>query len=173
MESRASLLDFRPDYQSYFQKEAGIEHYRLLEKLVVGKKGVVVDVGTLYGSSALALASNPAVDVWTYDITNHIPQGAAIRNVPNISFRLQDGIKAIPDFVHKTDLIVLDVDPHDGIQELAFFKGLEEHGYRGVVVCDDIHLNGPMKAWWAGVTQTKEDITDQGHYSGTGIVTFA
>ena len=172
MDSRAALLDFRPDYKTFYLEPAGVEHYRLLEKLVVGKKGVVVDIGTLYGSSALALASNPAVDVWSYDIANHIPHDALIRDVPNISFRLQDGIKAIPDFVHETDLIVLDVDPHDGIQELAFFKGLEEHGYRGVVVCDDIHLNEPMKAWWAGVTQTKQDVTHEGHYSGTGIVTF-
>lgn len=166
-------LAFVPQYQLYFQKEAGVEHYRLLEDLVVGKKGVVVDVGTLYGSSALALSSNPDVHVWSYDIVDHIPRDAIIRDVPNISFRLQNGIDAIPDFVSKTDLILLDVDPHDGVQEKQFFDALVAHGYKGVVVCDDIHLNDAMRTWWNAIELPKEDVTDKGHFSGTGIVTFA
>ena len=165
-------LAFVPQYQSYFQKEAGVEHYRLLEDLVVGKTGVVIDIGTLYGSSALALASNADVNVWSYDITDHIPRDATIRDVPNISFRLQNGIEAIPDFVSKTDLILLDVDPHDGIQEKQFFDALVTHGYTGIVVCDDIHLNDAMRAWWASIDLPKEDVTHKGHFSGTGIVTF-
>jgi len=165
-------LAFCPEYQKYYEEPAGREHYRLLENLAYDKRGVVVDVGTLYGSSALALASNPAVEVWTYDIVNHIPANAGVSRVPNISFRLLDGIKAVPDFVHKTDLIVLDIDPHDGIQERRFFEELEKHGFKGHVVCDDIHLNQPMRDWWASITQPKEDLTSQGHWSGTGLVTF-
>ena len=165
-------LSFTPEYQGYFDLPAGREHYRLLEKLAAQATGVVVDVGTLYGSSALALASNPEVQVWSYDITNNIPQGAAIRRVPNIDFRLQDGIQAIPEFVDKTSLILLDVDPHDGIQEQEFMRVLAEHGYKGVVVCDDIHLSPQMSAWWNGIQQRKEDKTSEGHWSGTGIVYF-
>ena len=171
-------LAFAPAYQRYFDEPAGREHYRLLEKLSAESApgSVLVDVGTLHGSSALALAANPAVEVWSYDISSHIPAadrgGAAMRATPNISWRLQNGIAAIPEFAGRTSLILLDVDPHDGVQELEFFAGLARAGYRGRVVCDDIHLNEAMRAWWAGVTQRKEDWTAQGHWSGTGIVYF-
>lgn len=162
-----------PEYQRYFDEPAGREHYRLLEELSEAYEGdVVVDVGTLYGSSALALAANPKVQVWTYDIRSHVPETAGVREVPNISFRIKDGIEAVPDFVDKTSLILLDVDPHDGEQEARFFEALAKHGYRGDVVCDDIHLNPAMKAWWESVTLPKEDLTHKGHWSGTGIVHF-
>jgi len=167
-------LDFVPQYQGYFEQPAGKEHYRLLEEFVRGKRGVVVDVGTLYGCSALALASNPDVEVWTYDIVNNIPDWAGVRTVPNISFRIKNGIDAIPDFVGQTDLILLDVDPHDGLQEAAFFEALRRHNYRGAVLCDDIHLNPAMQRWWDSIPAgVKQDLTSEGHYSGTGLVTFA
>lgn len=168
----AADLDFCPEYKRYFEEPAGKEHYRFLEDLVRVKKGVVVDVGTLYGSSALALSTNPEVTVWTYDIMDHVPWHAGVRKRRNIDFRLKNGIDAVPDFVNETDLIVLDVDPHDGKQERAFFEALETEGYKGVVVCDDIHLNEAMETWWNGVTQRKEDKTDVGHWSGTGVVYF-
>lgn len=167
-----SELEFQKEYQGYFDEPAGREHYRLLEKLSSEASGTIIDVGTLYGSSALALAANPDVRVITYDIKNHIPVNAGIRSVPNIEFRIRDGVLAVPDFVSETQLIVLDIDPHDGIQEAAFFEALEQHGYKGIVVCDDIHLNPAMEAWWSGIKQPKEDVTPQGHWSGTGIVSF-
>lgn len=165
-------LAFQPLYQQYFDQPAGKEHYRLLEQLAAEESGVVVDVGTLYGSSALALSSNPDVHVWSYDIVSHIPEDALIRSTPNISFYLKNGIDAVPDFVDKTKLIVLDVDPHDGEQEKAFFEQLVKYGYKGRVVCDDIHLNTAMMTWWDSVSQRKEDVTKEGHWSGTGIVYF-
>jgi protein-L-isoaspartate O-methyltransferase len=165
-------LDFQKEYQGYFDEPAGKEHYRLLEKLSLKASGLVVDVGTLYGSSALALSHNPEVRVVSYDIKNHIPDAAAIRAVPNITFVIGDGVKAVPEFAKLTDLIVLDIDPHDGIQEAAFFAALVDNGYAGIVVCDDIHLNAAMEAWWASIEQRKEDLTLEGHWSGTGIVYF-
>jgi len=161
-----------PEYVTYFNQPAGEEHYRLLERLVRGKQGVVVDLGTLYGLSALALSSNPHVEVWSYDIHNHIPNDARIRQIPNISFRIKNGLDAIPDFVDRTDLIILDIDPHDGIQEAQCIDLLLKHGYHGTVVCDDIHLNGPMETWWNSVDLPKQDVTAQGHHSGTGIIHF-
>ncbi len=170
----AAALDFCPQYQEYFRKSPGVEHYRLLESLVKNRHGgIVVDVGTLYGSSALALSSNPRVEVWTYDIVNHIPESARIRHIPNISFRIMNGIQAVADFAHKTDLIVLDIDPHDGIQEPQFFEALRMHGYRGIVVCDDIHLNPRMEAWWQSIILPKADLTSLGHSTGTGIISFS
>ena len=132
----------------------------------------MVDVGTLFGSSALALSHNPDVRVVSYDIKNHIPPHAKIRDVSNLAFRIKDGVKPVPEFVRDTRVICLDIDPHDGVQEKAFFDALVEHGYRGMVVCDDIHLNPAMEGWWNSVEQRKEDRTADGHWSGTGIVYF-
>lgn len=161
------------EYQGYFREPEGVEHYRLLERLVadLSDGSVVVDVGTLYGLSALALASNPRIQVWSYDIHSFIPQDAAINTIPNISFRLKNGIDAVPDFVKATQLIVLDIDPHDGQQERAFLDALVAHGYTGRVVCDDIQLNDAMRSFWDSVTQRKE-IRQDGHHSGTGIIYF-
>lgn len=162
-----------PEYVAFYRQPAGKEHYRLLEVLASKlKHGVVVDLGTLYGLSALALSSNPRLEVWTYDITNHIPADASIRLIPNISFRLKNGLHAIPDFVERTGLIVLDVDPHDGIQEKQCVDLLVQHGYKGMLVCDDIHLNDAMEAWWNAVELPKRDVTHEGHHSGTGIIYF-
>jgi len=168
------LLEHVPsEYREYFKKPDGEEHYRLLERLVadIPDGSIVVDVGTLFGLSALAMASNPRVEVWSYDLHSFIPDDAPIKAVPNISFRLKNGIDAVPDFVSKTQLILLDIDPHDGAQERRFVDALVKHGYTGRVVCDDILLNDSMRAFWESVTQEKE-IRQDGHHSGTGIIYF-
>ncbi len=67
---------------------------------------------------------------------------------------------------------MLDVDPHDGIQERDFFKFFEEIGYEGIVVLDDIYVNKEMNDFWNNIKQPKLDLTDIGHWSGTGIVLF-
>ena len=67
---------------------------------------------------------------------------------------------------------MLDVDPHDGIQERDFFKFFEEIGYVGLVVLDDIYINNNMKKFWNDIKQPKLDMTQYGHWSGTGLVQF-
>lgn len=159
-----------PEYVGYYTSPK--EHYSLLKNMCHEMSGLVVDIGTLYGMSALALSTNPELEIWSYDISNHIPMDAPIRTIPNISFRLKNGIDAIPDFATKTNFIVLDIDPHDGVQEQAFIEGLVQHGFKGRVLCDDIHLNPAMETFWNSISQRKEDITEQGHWSGTGIIYF-
>jgi hypothetical protein len=44
--------------------------------------------------------------------------------------------------------------------------------YKGYVFCDDIHLNHNMENWWQSVKIEKYDITDIGHFSGTGLINF-
>jgi predicted O-methyltransferase YrrM len=41
-------------------------------------------------------------------------------------------------------LILLDIDPHDGIQEAKFLDILRRIQYQGIVIMDDIHLNPAM-----------------------------
>ena len=60
---------------------------------------------------------------------------------------------------------------HDGKFENAFYQ-LIRHDYKGILIVDDIHYNAEMERFWSKITEHKEDITEIGHYSGTGIVYF-
>ena len=69
------------------------------------------------------------------------------------------------------DLIMLDTN-HDGGFENEAYRYFQRIGFKGLLFLDDIHLNPPMEAFWAQITEPKEDITDLGHWSGSGIVDF-
>lgn len=170
-------IDWCPDYANYFMAGVGREHYNLLAHLTsqLPDGSTVVDIGTLNGSSALALSSNPNIKVISYDIVNNLPdpdKANSILHVPNIEYRLKDGIQDMKEYIDTAPLIFLDVDPHDGVQEKRFFELLIENNYKGIVVCDDIHLNADMDALWDWIPKPKIDVTKYGHWSGTGIVLF-
>jgi hypothetical protein len=69
-------------------------------------------------------------------------------------------------------LILLDIDPHDGIQETVFTNKLANINYKGFIICDDIHLNIGMRNWWNSLNVEKYDLTDIGHMSGTGMLVY-
>ena len=69
-------------------------------------------------------------------------------------------------------IILLDIDPHDGIQEKKFTDYLKKINYQGYVLCDDIFLNEGMKNWWESLDVEKYDVTEIGHMTGTGIINF-
>ena len=73
--------------------------------------------------------------------------------------------------IRKTRFIFLDVD-HDGLYEDKFYSFLNSIEWKGILVLDDIHLNEPMKNFWNGISQEKYDLTQIGHWSGTGLVVF-
>jgi hypothetical protein len=171
----ARFIAWHPEYQGYFLARPGAEHHSLLSflaaQLPAGSK--VVDLGTLFGASALALAHGlPSGRIITYDIRDNIPRGVeSIRQVPNIEFRVRDGIIDSGSYLDAR-LILLDVDPHDGIQERVFIERMIEAGFTGIVVCDDIYCNAAMTAFWNWIPIEKHDVTRFGHISGTGIVVF-
>jgi hypothetical protein len=160
---------------SIFWDPSGRQHYKLLANIArqFPEGSVFTDLGTHLGYSALALSTVPSNKVITYDICDCI--GAASpspKTKPNIVFNVKNCLDDM-DTVAESQLIYLDVDPHDGIQEVAIFEELEKRGYKGVVILDDIHFNSAMEQFWQGITQSKWDISHVGHYSGTGIVSFA
>jgi hypothetical protein len=61
---------------------------------------------------------------------------------------------------------------HDGVFEQEFFDFLVKENYNGIVLFDDIHLNSQMKNFWSNIELEKYDITNIGHWSGTGVVVF-
>ncbi len=174
--------------REYLLKPAGLEHYKLLSHIVkqLPDNASVVDIGTYFGASALALSTNPNVKVITYDLYWWLPIGhtgerdgvltvveraPSVLEVDNIFVRMCNCLKE-PEELKKASIIMLDVDPHDGRQELDILDKLAEIGYKGLVICDDIRLNENMMKFWSYVKYKKINVTSVAHSTGTGIIIF-
>jgi hypothetical protein len=68
-------------------------------------------------------------------------------------------------------LILLDTF-HDGTFELQFYNHLKQLGYKGYLLLDDIFLNKEMVEFWNLIELDKQDLTNLGHATGTGVVYF-
>ena len=75
------------------------------------------------------------------------------------------------DLVLSCTYILLDTN-HDGTFEKAFYEYLIEIDYKGILLLDDIKLNPEMIDFWNGITKEKQDISEIGHITGTGLVMF-
>jgi hypothetical protein len=167
-------ITWHPNSQ-YFDLQAGREHYRLLAwlSLQLEKSEIVYDIGTYLGFSALALSYNRTCKVKTYDIVSCIPKNQISPEYrSNIEFYIEDILES-KEFATllQAPIIVLDTN-HDGIFEKKFYEALHRHDFRGLLVCDDIHLNPQMEEFWNSIPGDKIDVTSVGHWSGTGIVMF-
>ncbi len=151
------------------------EHYRLLASLSVQLPAgtVLLDGGTSSGLSSLAFAAgNPNVTVWTCDLQDMRPPGPRPLNVLFLQWNVLHHVEL---FVEKCPLLFLDVDPHDGFQERNFVEQLHEFRFRGVLVLDDLYYSPAMTDFWnwAKTTVPKAlDVTEYGHWSGTGVLVF-
>ena len=147
------------------------EHYKLLTNICKLIDNItIIDAGTHNGHSCLALAQNKTNKVITYDIMD---KSFDFFKEYNIEFRKLDINKETPENIKSAEIILLDVDPHDGVQEKKFTDYLKEIGYEGYVLCDDIYLNDGMKTWWNSLEVKKYDLTDIGHFSGTGLLVYS
>lgn len=158
------------EYRGYFLDRQFREHYRLiawLSTLFAGR--MIFDIGTNRGCSALALAYNPANQVISYDIEDvrRLRPGA---NIANIAFHIGDVLTDAR--LGEAALIMLDTN-HDGVFERQLIGHLRRIGFGGLLFFDDIHLNPAMESLWAQIAEPKVDITDLGHWSGSGLVDFS
>jgi hypothetical protein len=82
-----------------------------------------------------------------------------------------------------SELIFLDVDPHDGIKEDKVLNFLIDNNWKGVMVCDDIGMgrepgkenaHPSMRNWWHSIDIPKYNISKNyfAAGTGTGIVAF-
>jgi hypothetical protein len=172
-----STIDLRPlskhaaceQYRGFFLDTGFKEHYQLLAHLSTRVQGATIfDIGTLKGYSALALSYNNANRVISYDIADY-KELIDPERLTNIDFRIGNVLEA-PE-LPLSSIIVLDTE-HDGRFETQVYSFLKENRFKGLLVLDDIHLNEPMKRFWRFIDMPKEDLTDIGHWSGTGIVDF-
>lgn len=166
-----------------FAKTVTGEHYLLLCYLTTKfNNATILDMGTWTGWSAISLAQNPSNTIITYDIVDELDRWQRGVNVKdkflsysNIHRKLVDARKESAEIIKSASLILLDIDPHDGLQETEFTNFLRTIGYKGYVLCDDIHYNQGMKDWWNSVDLPKYDLTDVGHsnaYAGTGLICY-
>lgn len=143
------------------------EHYNLLSSISHRfNKVKLYDIGTYKGNSAVALSSNPANLVISYDIGYYVDVDRPV----NVEFRIGNFYYDVD--VIKSPFILFDIDPHNGADELEFYEKLLQAGYKGIVLFDDIHLNSEMKYFWNSIKNKKFDLTNIGHWSGTGAVLF-
>lgn len=177
--STAHLVDYlhyAPAFTDIITKDAGKEHYKLLAEIShqLHDSATIADIGTYYGASALMLSSNPNVNVLTYDIVKLIPDETTTPLTrPNVKMIVKSGLEEM-DTIAKCDVVMLDVDPHDGLQEPAFIDALKNKRFRGLLICDDIKLNPGMRSFWVNtcIGMKKMDVSDYAHWAGTGIIVF-
>ena len=151
---------------------AGQSEYRLYAWLSTQfNNTTILDVGTRTGGSALALSYNETNKVMSYDLQE---QGASSGiNKDNIQFNIKDFRDDETLDFDNISIIMLDVDPHDGVQEEEMFEWLEDKGWKGLVLLDDIGPQWPeIEDFWNRITYPKINVTEVGHMSGTGFVNF-
>jgi cyclopropane fatty-acyl-phospholipid synthase-like methyltransferase len=151
--------------------EAGQSEYKLYAHLSTLFQGTtILDVGSRTGGSALALSYNEENQVISYDLRE---QGASTIKKNNITWKIQDFRDDDTLDYDNISIIMIDVDPHDGTQEEEMFEFLDKKRWKGLVLLDDIGPQWPeIEDFWNRITFPKLDVSDVGHMSGTGAVSF-
>lgn len=161
---------FNSEMSIYGYLKNNNEHYKLLKYICLQYNDIIIlDLGTACGHSALALSQNKTNKIITFDLNK---RSDLIDNIDNVERVLLDCNLIESDIIESAKIILLDIDPHDGSQEIKFYNKLKTTKFKGILLCDDINLNQGMKDFWKTVVEEKYDISDLGHFSGTGLVNF-
>ena len=158
------------EHRGYFLEKAGIEHYKLIAYIsTMFDNSNLIDVGTYKGNSALAMSYNSSNKVHSFDLKDFIDlHGLPVNLTHYIDNILNENYK---DLILSSPFILLDTS-HDGTFEKQFYSYLKENNYIGYLLLDDIKLNEEMKEYWNWIEEEKYDVSDFGHWSGTGLVIF-
>ncbi|KAL7430759.1 hypothetical protein ACHAXH_006420 [Discostella pseudostelligera] len=162
----------------------------------------MVDIGTRYVTSALALASAVPTHpiVWTFDIPESMERTGAFRDGKseedwqndvkahemNITFYNLDLLSVSDEEFTKymnTWFIMLDTEhePDTNPFEREWLQHLMDATFfNGIILTDDIHLNDEMEKWWNELKENAErdgyavyDLSKVGHSTGTGMLDFS
>lgn len=152
--------------------EQPLEHYRLLAYLsTLFNNGLIVELGTRHGASAIALSHNSTNMVISYDIVRWTTEVQKA----NVDFKIEDILTTDSAMMHilKAKLIFIDIDPHNGHGERHLYSFLKRNNYKGMLLLDDIKDYEPLRQVWESIDTKKYDLSKVGHFSGTGLVDFS
>ena len=177
-----------------------LEHYYaiLVHLSTYFTDSVIVDLGTNRGGSAAALSYNRSNEVYTFDIAINDEAISLFEQYENITYLIGNCIennwhgqpqinppglrirplKSEKEIFLSSELIFLDIDPHDGVQEPQVLDFLITNDWKGIMVCDDIggHSNNfhpRMRDWWNSIELTTYNIVKKyASDTGTGIICF-
>ena len=166
------------NYEEYFSA-CGAQHYRLLSYLSSQfQNSNIIDIGTHRGNSALALSYNKTNTIHTFDIVSNI-NPHIMTHTKNITCYKEnifeeETANKYKELILSCPFILLDVDPHDGGNELIWYEYLKKIDYKGFVICDDIWYFKEMRDnFWYNISHVERyDLTHLGHWSGTGVINF-
>lgn len=190
------------NHQKLLLMDPGVEHYPLQQYMTqtYGDCRHIMDIGTRYVASSLALGSNFRTPIWTFDMAASTERQMAFQAAQKSEAEWQTTVQSLGVQIkfHNLDLltipqtefeayigtwfIMLDTAhlPYTVPFEREFFERLYRSNYKGIVFLDDINLNDEMKRWWQELKdQAAEhqfqmyDVTPVGHHSGTGVVDFS
>ena len=158
------------EYKNYFLKSFGEEHYKLLAFLSTNyNDSIIIDIGTLKGSSALALSYNKSNKIKSFNLVNQLDLNTIPDNIEYIVDNVLN--EKYKELILSSRFIFLDTY-HDGTFEQEFHDYLNKLNWKGILLLDDIKLNQEMINYWNNIKERKDDITQYGHSTGTGIVYF-
>ena len=163
------------DYLKSYNNLSGINEYRLYSYLSTLFNNItILDIGTGYGTSAIALSHNETNQVISYNIVDQIGNDSKLKTKKNIIFKIKNVLEDLnEEFIKNVKIVMIDID-HFGEEEKKIINKLEELNYSGIILLDDIHHpwekeSKCMKQLWDYIKYTKYDITKYGHNTGTGI----
>jgi predicted O-methyltransferase YrrM len=155
----------------------GEEHYKLLSTISNSLSNAkILDIGTYIGHNAVAFAGNLSNTVYSFDNADYVY--GKCRKKQNVRYYVydlmnEDNRDHNKNLILQSDVILVDINPHDGIIEKEFYEWLKINSYRGLVIWDDIYLNNDMIQFWNSIpNDNKLDLTSIGHKTGTGITFF-
>jgi predicted O-methyltransferase YrrM len=194
LQNTTSFLDDNPILYAYEDTvlPPGKEHYKLLASIGCQLSNCkILEFGTHKGNSTIALnygnqRHQNSNKITTYDIADMLPD-TIFKNCDDICFKIENLFdkqtrELNKEHILSADFIMIDIDPHEGLLEYEMYEWLRDNNYKGVLLFDDIHLkeghmgvysgNSMQKFWDKVDNKHKIDITNVGHWSGTGIVCF-
>lgn len=159
----------RPEIPLWLTETNGL-YYRMLAKYgSMFQPKAVCEVGTCYGSSAMALSKFNPGTVTTYDIDlSKIVDQQIINDfgIKTVLLKHPNDCEAIP--FHEYDTLFLDIGDHNGLHERRIHERLVREGWKGVVFWDDINWGG-MRPVWDAIQEDKCATNWHGE-SGYGVV---
>jgi hypothetical protein len=162
---------------TYYDLPSGKQEYKLYSYLTTFfYNAIILDIGTLNGRSAISFSHNENNQVISYNIVDDIKDpNHMIYTKSNVEFRIKDVLDDLtPELVAKTKIVMIDID-HFEVIEREIIQRLDELGFSGIILLDDIHHPVPkerdaMQRLWNSLEYEKYDVTKYGHWSGTGLI---